>query len=279
MRLLNKWFLIVLLSTAGCSHWHAAPELPVASTVVLDDMVVYSDFKLPEKHRLLQDMSALRIDLTQQLAVPESDEPVHVYLFKTPKRYREFVRQHYPDFPERRAFFIETDSRLCVYTYWGDRVAEDLRHEVAHGYLHAVIPNLPLWLDEGLAEYFEVDLAARGMNRAHLDQLLAASDQGHWRPDIKHLESLDHIDALQQIHYAEAWLWVHFLLRTTPQRKQLLRDHLSQLYDPLGKPLAEVIVDQERDAEQQLLGYLEILRRNRPLLSENSTAVKLQEAR
>jgi hypothetical protein len=70
---------------------------------------------------------------------------------------------HHPNLPRRRAFFVETDTRLSVYAYWGDRVAEDLRHEVVHGYLHAVVPHLPLWLDEGLAEYFEVPRGLSGL--------------------------------------------------------------------------------------------------------------------
>ncbi len=49
-------------------------------------------------------------------------------------------RANIPSFPARRAFFVETDTRLAVYAYWGDRIAEDLRHEVAHGYLHACVP-------------------------------------------------------------------------------------------------------------------------------------------
>ena len=78
---------------------------------------------------------------------------------------RSFFRDRYPDFPKRRAFFVETDTQLAVYAQWGDRVAEDLRHEVAHGYLHAIVPSIPLWLDEGLAEYFEVPRGQNGLNR------------------------------------------------------------------------------------------------------------------
>ncbi|GIT30210.1 MAG: hypothetical protein Ct9H300mP1_22560 [Planctomycetaceae bacterium] len=33
---------------------------------------------------------------------------------------------------------------------------EDLRHEFTHGVLHSSLKRVPLWLDEGLAEYFEV---------------------------------------------------------------------------------------------------------------------------
>ena len=62
----------------------------------------------------------------------------------------------------RRAFFVETDTQLSVYAQWGDRVAEDLRHEVTHGYLHAVVPNVPLWIDEGLAEFLRGSARSTG---------------------------------------------------------------------------------------------------------------------
>ena len=66
------------------------------------------------------------------------------------------MTRHFPGTPSRRAFFVESPTHLSVYAQWGDRVQEDLRHEVVHGYLHAVLRDIPLCLDEGIAEYFEV---------------------------------------------------------------------------------------------------------------------------
>ena len=56
--------------------------------------------------------------------------------------------KEFPDFPQRRAIFVETDAQLAVYAHWGPHVAEDLRHETAHGYLHSSTSHLPVWLDE-----------------------------------------------------------------------------------------------------------------------------------
>ena len=100
------------------------------------------------------------------------------------------MTQQFPQFPERRAFFVESDTRLAIYAYWGDRVAEDLRHEVTHGYLHTMVPHLPLWMDEGLAEYFEVPRGQRGFNRPHLDLLLVAMQQQQWAPNMAKLAEL-----------------------------------------------------------------------------------------
>ena len=52
--------------------------------------------------------------------------------------------QSFSAISQPRAFFVESDTRLNIYAYWGDRVAEDLRHEVTHGYLHAMVPHSAL---------------------------------------------------------------------------------------------------------------------------------------
>ena len=43
-----------------------------------------------------------------------------------------------------------------VFAYKSKALPVDVRHEGTHGLLHAALPMVPLWLDEGLAEYFEV---------------------------------------------------------------------------------------------------------------------------
>ena len=116
-----------------------------ATSTVLDQLVVFSDSSLPQRHRLLEELNGQRGLLRSKLNLASSDERIYVYLFGSADELKTFLRAKYPAFPDRRAFFVETDTRLEVYAYWGDRVAEDLRHEVAHGYLHSMVPHLPLW--------------------------------------------------------------------------------------------------------------------------------------
>jgi hypothetical protein len=228
------------LVASGCMAWQSPrPSLPQRHRVFLDQLVVHSNFELPSQHRLLQEINAQRVDLSNKLNLPISDEPIHVYLFDDAEQYAAFIGHKFPEFPHRRAFFVETDTRLAVYAHWGDRVAEDLRHEVAHGYLHASVPNLPLWLDEGLAEYFEVPRGTHGLNRPHVDLLLATCQQNPWRPDIRRLEALRQPADMTQLDYAESWLWVHWLLETHPNRRQLLQDYLAQLRrDGIVEPMS-----------------------------------------
>ncbi len=97
-----------------------------------------------------------------------------------------------------------------------DRVA---LHEYTHALLRAVVPNPPLWLDEGLAQYFStlrVDAAdvrvgepapelvawLRGHGLLSMDELLAT---GHESADY-------HGGERRRTFYAQSWLLVHMLL-------------------------------------------------------------------
>jgi hypothetical protein len=242
-----------LVLSGGCVGPINSPlTLPNQHTLVRGQLVVHSDFPIASHHRLLDELTAQRADMGRLLALPGSDEPVHVYLFDSGERFAGFMKLHYPQFPFRRAFFLETDTRLAVYAQWGDRVAEDLRHEVAHGYLHSVVPNLPLWLDEGLAEYFEVPRGSHGLNRGHLERCLTRLHHGHWQPDLPGLDRLDPAAEMGRDQYAEAWAWVHFLLHSRPEHGDLLRRYLAELRrdgstEPLSARMGQIF-DRPGDA-------------------------------
>lgn len=236
--------LLALAAVVGCAAssipMRYRSTLPDRQEFVREQLVFHSDVPLPAHHRLLDELAARRVDVSQDLMLPVSDEPIHVYVFEDAGRFNEFLRLHHPDLPRRRAFFIESDIRLEVYTQWGDRVAEDLRHEITHAYLHSVVSDLPLWLDEGLAEYYELPRGCRGVNRPHVDLLLAELGKDAWRPDLERLESLDDTGAMTQVDYAESWAWVHWMLRGEPRRAEMLREYLRELHGggparPLGE--------------------------------------------
>lgn len=252
------WVSGALLMTFGCARFRStSSEVPSRNSIVREQLIVASDFDLPQHHRLLEELVAQRYDLAVKLGLPTSDEPIHVYLFDDPDRFHAFTRQHYPEVSPRRAYFVESDTRLAVYAQWGDRVAEDLRHEVAHGYLHAVVPNLTLWLDEGLAEYFEVPRGSDGLNRPHVDALLQASAAGTWKPDLARLDRFRSIAHMEQIDYAESWAWVHWLLETTPERAAVLRGQLHTLRERgTAAPLWTQLGPQVPPPETELLAYL-----------------------
>jgi len=249
-----------ILVAVGCQSWpKRLPILPTEYTAQRGQLIIYSDVALPKQHRLFDDLTALREEVANRLELSVSDEPIHVYLFETSERFDAFLTLHFPDLPLRRAFFVESDTRLAVYAHWGDRVAEDLRHEVAHGYLHSVLPGLPLWLDEGLAEYFEVPRGKRGWHAMHIGELTGA---GRWEPDLARLESLTSVNEMSQMDYAEAWAWVHLLLETTPPRREVLVNYLQMLRKegaqyPLSLDVRRLHSDPHRILQEHLAALAE----------------------
>lgn len=223
-------FLAAVLSVAGCRT--APPDLvapPARHSVRSDRLLILSDFKLRKDHPLVEDLVALREQIAGILDLPPQREQVIVYLFNTEAEYTEFLQSTYPGLPKRRAYFVGTPRELAVYTFWGDRIQEDLRHEYTHGVLHASLSTVPLWLDEGLAEYFEVIGPEPGdVNRDYAVRLSAALANG-WRPDLERLERIEKFEQMQRTDYQEAWAWVHFMLHSTPETREALLAYLHDL--------------------------------------------------
>lgn len=253
----------VALLAAGCALQTGSQSgLPDRFVVTQEPAVFHSNSPLSASHPVLQDLSARQASLQSRLGLPPSNEPVKVYLFASPVEYAEFLRRHYPEVPQRRACFLESDNQRSIFAPWGDWVAEDLRHEMTHGYLHAVTPRIPLWLDEGLAKYQEVPQNDHGVNRKYLAYLLARVRKTSWRPDLKRLDELSPSSDLKAEDYAESWAWVHFLLESTPAHLDLLRQYLADLRgNGPDQPLSAQLASQLGPHNEALVLHLENLER------------------
>jgi hypothetical protein len=223
--------LAVLGVHSGCRGLTQQAALPTKYRMQVDQLVFNTNFKLRAEDPLVRDLTAERSDICRTLGLPCANQPIDVFLFDDAETYGQFLARHYPLMPSRRAFFLETETSLAVYAHRSERLGEDMRHEVAHGYLHAVAPKLPLWLDEGLAEYFEVPRGHGGLNRPHVALLTDLHRLDGWRPNLEQLEQLGDASQMKQPHYAEAWAWVYFLLHARPETRELLTDYLADVRD------------------------------------------------
>ncbi len=254
--------LVFLMMTVGCrANREKVIELPNRDRLIRDQLVFHTDFRLPKRHRLVEQLVQSRNRITKTLKLPQSDEPINVYLFEDEPSYRSFMKRHHPYLPRRRAFFVKQDTTLNVFAHWGDRVAEDLQHEVVHGYLHSVVPQIPLWLDEGLAEYYEVVKGQRGFNRPHILHLAQRFRKGKWKPDLKRLETLDDPATFTQEDYAEAWLWTHFLLESGEgERRHMICDQLARLrMKGEAQPMSDSLAQKVDDANDAIVKHLKFL--------------------
>ena len=155
-----------------------APAPPGKYSFRVSQYLFLADFEVNHDLPLFRELASLRDQVYKELQLASADTIVQVYIFQDRDKYENFMRSRYPDLPKRRAFFVAQPRTvggaedLLVYTYWGDRIQEDLRHELTHALLHSVLKDVPLWLDEGLAEYFEVPPDWNGINYQHLKELV-----------------------------------------------------------------------------------------------------------
>ena len=202
---------------------------PLSYAVRAGDFLISSDFVIADDAPVIQELEQLQKDITNTLQLPPPRDRVVVYLFSGELAYRRYMRKTWPSLPARRAYFIGTSRELAVYSFQSPRVEEDLRHELTHGLLHATLRTVPLWLDEGLAEYFEVRGPVTGGAHAEHLRTLQRSVRRNWNPSILRLEGIVDFQQFERKDYAEAWAWVHFLLHEHPDGKQILLDYISDL--------------------------------------------------
>lgn len=172
---------------------------------------ISATFPLNAYDQTFANLGHLEFELQRTLGVPPADKPVEVYLFSDKSSHRQYLQNTFPRVPYRRALYVQRGASASVYAYHHEEVGVDLRHECTHALLHSNLAMVPLWLDEGLAEYFEVPGPERAFGNPHLARL---------RWDLR-LGRLQRIEALEQARdlrdmgaaeYRFSWAWTHFLL-------------------------------------------------------------------
>jgi hypothetical protein len=257
-RSIALWAIPIVLSSVSCATFsdHGEPLVPTRYQLRTGPFIIFSNFPMTDDPPAVRCLQALESDMKKHLDFqPRLDEnPVEIYVLDDRNAFAHFLRYHHPDLPPRRAFFLAQGSDRVVYTYSSPRLEEDLRHEATHALLRGTFGDLPLWLDEGLAEYFETDLAQQGAERERIDHF-AQDLAGGWSPDLPRLESLSDIRQMSPRDYREAWAWVHlFLNGSAPEKTVFLTSLIESKVAPNKLHFEEKGANNER-----LLGYIKAL--------------------
>jgi hypothetical protein len=254
--------------TARASSSVPALRKPGKHWLRVSQYVFYSDLPLAEEDPLFRELETLPEQIQQELQLPPGTQVIQVFLFDTQEQYESFMRERYPWLPVRRAYFIADQKRpgaadeLIVYTWLGDHLRTDLRHELTHAFLHGVLKAVPLWLDEGLAGFFEQPLDYNGVNPSHLDALR----RGPFQPNLARLEKLGQVKQMEKAEYREAWAWVHFCLRGDLRARNALLKYLARLRElPNPGPFLPELHAAVGNPEQALHEHLERTRLPSPL--------------
>jgi hypothetical protein len=207
--------ILPLIWSAGCSIMgdRGPTLLPTRYQLRTGPYVVSSQFPISAEHPVIGQLTHLQseVETTLGLGQDQISGPIEIFILDDKKDYLKFLSIHFPDLPPRRAFFLARGGRRVIYAFLGDHLEEDLRHEATHALLHASVGDLPLWLDEGLAEYFEPPSQRSRAHPEHLARLKELAASG-WKPDLPRLESLRQIDEMSPKEYSESWAWVHYLI-------------------------------------------------------------------
>lgn len=220
----------------------------------------------PLSDALLADAGLERLEqeLRRVLALAPCKDPLEVLLLRDAKQHKQLIKSLHPEAPYRRALFYKEKQRSVIYAYQHSELAIDLRHECTHALLHADLPMVPLWLDEGLAEYFEPRRNDRPRGPSHLDKVLRDVRRGRV-PPLAELEKKHDLAELSETDYRDAWAWTHFLLHGPPAASMQLWGMLAALrrYEPpalMSESLAAVLGSPEQALLTHFRGWPAILR-------------------
>lgn len=223
--------LLCLAAMIGCATTgqRASSLLPTAHQLKTGPFVIYSNSTIETHSPPVRALESLRADLANSMdcRAEDAEHPIEIYVLDDRSAFLHLLRYYFPELPPRRAFFLARGPERMIYTYNGPMLEEDLRHEASHALLRGRFGEVPLWLDEGLAEYFEAgpdDLLDR---RERLVRLAEDLKTG-WSPNIERLETLDDIHEMSPRDYREAWAWVDLMLGGPTPRNVELVDFLDR---------------------------------------------------
>jgi hypothetical protein len=200
-----------------------------ADSRVVGPIVCRADFSLAGMEPVLKDLASLQTDLVNLLDVPTAKEPIELYLFHDKATYAGYLNRYLPNVPYRRALYVKNRGPGRVFAYWSPELDVDLRHECIHALLHASLPVVPLWLDEGLAQYFEAPAPQRVAGHPHMDSI-RRSVRWNGVPSLEALEKKANVSEMGQTEYRDSWAWVHFMLLGPREAHEELKGFLADIH-------------------------------------------------
>ncbi len=190
--------------------------------------VIQATFALAEYDALFSELPELQRELSQTLGIPRARQPIHVLLFSDADEFKAYKDRHFPKVPFRSALFIWEAGTPSVYAYRKPDMDVDLRHECTHALVHSVLADVPLWLDEGLAKYFEAPASKRRLAHPYFDDL-----RWKWSLRLGMIRTIDSLEErtdlteLDASDYRYSWAWVHFMLHGPQPAREILIQYLT----------------------------------------------------
>ncbi len=298
MRQMHKSFrraatalLLACLSFAG-----PASALPGKrdswSRVETDHFVFFSGASDRTTRRIAANLERLRsilAELNPGTALG-SDRPLYLYVFDSNSELTPYKPLYEGKPANVGGYFLQQTeaSYLVIQT----QIGQDVERLLYHEYLHFVLGNnysrVPLWLNEGMAEFYSTFRS--GETTADIGLTIPDHIQMLRQSPLIPLSQLFAVDSSskdynegyrQGIFYAESWALVHYLLLGNPERRPQTFQFFQEVVR--GRPVTESFRDAFQTTEAQLERELrDYLRRELfnyvqfPVKPESEVAIRLE---
>ncbi|MEP3482213.1 MAG: hypothetical protein ABJZ55_23410 [Fuerstiella sp.] len=173
------------------------------------------------------ELKSLRKELNNVVNVAAAKTQVELIIFGSHASYQKYLKGSLPEALRRRAIFYRRGDTFQIYSWNHRELIKDLRHEYTHALLHQVLPYVPLWVDEGLAEYFE-DRPGTRLKTSRFASVKWKARTG-WKPSLPGLERIPSASQMSQQDYLNSWAWVAYVLNDSPESFMTLRAYLHSI--------------------------------------------------
>ncbi|MFN3168479.1 MAG: DUF1570 domain-containing protein [Phycisphaeraceae bacterium] len=256
MRRLTPLLLVLLLSVPATTPAQTEDVIRIEPTPKLTvyrskHYRVHTPLSRDEVLPYARHMDALfkQYDARFGTLVPAPVEPMSLYLFETQQQYDRFLQEHDIDATHSGGMFFVTHKLrgLATWAEAGNRrkTFEVLQHEGFHQFAwHTFGPDLPVWVNEGLAQYFESAVLRDGklslgmIRRPRIEKVRTAIREGDALP-IEQLMAVSGKQWAQRLRddpehaglsYAQSWSLVFYLIHGDGgKHKQPFTEYLKRL--------------------------------------------------
>jgi thioredoxin-like negative regulator of GroEL len=255
---------------ATCVLLAAAPaEAAEWTRVETPNFIVYGETGERRVREVAEEFERFRDALARVIsgAGAPAAVPTVVVVFESARSFEPYVPRYNGKPIKLGGYFFASDDMNIVALADGDR--ENSLRTIFHEYVHVVTDNLsrgmPVWLSEGIAEYYSTFQLDEGGRRAIVGKLIPSHLQ--LLNERRHL-SIAELLAVetssssynegerQSLFYAQSWALVHMLVSGAPNRAPLLAQSSRRVADGTPSLDAWQLVFMNQNISRELERYV-----------------------
>ncbi len=223
-----------------------------------------TDRPLERSVEVRNELMKLIYRLENEFGLPRNRKTIYIHLFRDQENYQKAILQAIPRLKrrdiKRAGLFLQREGVPYIFVFWRshDQLLTSLRHEMVHAIINSSVGEIPIWLDEGLAMYYQ-NGRRDGWEQRLADILSKKVDEG-WYPNLTRLEKMHSMSQMNLTDYAEAWSWVHLLMTDVPKGQAIiagfLADRRRDVY-PLA-PMSQRLIQQVRSPHSHWYSHFNV---------------------